>query len=81
MNGQASFGTHTNAEIDLYRGQNGFLRMYVLAADGSNSVEFVHPSEGDAQRSVAFLRSLSEQAQRMAGELARLTPAEPDSGV
>jgi hypothetical protein len=76
MDAQASFGTHADAEIDLYRGGRGFLRLYVLAADGSNSVEFVHPTGGDAQRSIAFLWSLSEQARRMAGELARHAPAD-----
>jgi hypothetical protein len=70
-----SFDLRDNAVADISRGWR-FPRLSVVTANGSHEVEFVHTADGDREKSIAFLRSLSEQALRMAGELAGLSPRE-----
>lgn len=67
-----SFDLLETAVIDVHRGWRGFPRLCVAAADGSHEVEFVHTVDGDPEKSIAFLLSLSEQASLMADEVAVL---------
>jgi hypothetical protein len=69
-----SVGTHADAEMDVYVGRSDHVRLNVWWADGTARVDFVHPRGGDREKSIAFLRSLSEQALRMAGAVAGLPP-------
>ena len=58
-----------DTEIGIYRADPSHLRLYVIPTDGSYRVELVHFG-GNRERSMTFLRSLVQHAQRMLAELA-----------
>jgi hypothetical protein len=74
-----SFDLRDKAEIDLSRSRGGLPRLSVSTAsvagestEESYGVEFVHTRDSDPQVSMAFFRSLSDQARQAANELADL---------
>jgi hypothetical protein len=71
-----SFDLRDTALIELSRSWGGLPRLSVSAADESYEVEFVHTCDSDPLVSVAFFRSLSDEARRAAEELTELIPGD-----
>ena len=74
MEASVILGTDADAGIDLYQSASD-VRLYVLAADGSARVDFVHRAGCDREQSVTFLQALTEHALHMATAIA--TVSEP----
>jgi hypothetical protein len=67
-----SFDLQDKAQLEMSRSWGGLPRLSVSAADDSYAVEFVHTRDSDPWVSMAFFRSLSDQAQQAAEILAGL---------